>query len=207
VCFAGEIVKRLQQVTGARIQIPRGDDGPGIDVRDVTVSGRPEQCEFARAEIEAIINARGMGPIDPMQIGSGSGYGGGGPPPQQGYGGGGGGYQQGPPQGYGGGGGYGGPPQHGGYGGPPPQQGGYGGYGQQPQHDPYGPPGVGPSHHQQGPPPQQQHHQAPPPQQEVDAPVPPTDPAAFEGWWGTLSLPQQQAYYKKYYPEMLAQLQ
>lgn len=211
-------MKRLQTVTGARIQFSRDDGG---EFRDVIVSGRPDQCDFAKAEIEAIINARSMGPIDPSQIGSSRGYGG--PPPQQQQYGGAGEYQQGPPQGYGGPpqGGYGGPPpqqqqpmggyggpqqgyggpppqqqqpQQGGYGGPPPQQGVYG----QPQHDPYGgPPGAVLG----GAPP------SAPPSVEVEAPVPPTDPAAFEGWWSTLVLAQQQAYYKKYYPEMLQQLQ
>jgi far upstream element-binding protein len=197
----GEIVKRLQTISGARIQIARDD---GLEMRDVIVSGRPDQCETAKREIEQIINvkASGGGIVDPRQIGGGGGYGG---PPGGGYGG--------PPHG-----GYGGPPQHGGYGGPP--QGGYGGggYGGPPQqHGGYGGPPSSYPPQQQGPPYGADPYAAPPgvaphvpppvPGGGVEAPTPPSDPGAFEGWWSTLSLPQQQAYYKKYYPEMLSQIQ
>jgi len=224
----GEIVKRLQTVTGARIQISRGDEHS--DMRDVIVSGRPEQCDMAKAEIEAILRQKETGgpPIDARQIGGGGG-GGYGPP----YGGGryGGGPYGGPPgpygpPGHGGGygGGYGGYPPQGsphGYGQPhgyPPQQSPYGGYPphQQPYaaaSDAYGsapPPGAGTAPATAAASTAPGASSAAPSSSggaEVDAPVPPSDPAAFADWWSTLTLPQQQAYYKKYYPEMLANIQ
>jgi hypothetical protein len=216
----GEIVKRMQQITGARINVSRDEGG---DFRDVIVSGRPEQCEKARIEIEQLVRTREAsgGPIDPRQIGSSSqsrsaclcfccivpaprsltfavllmfcpfsAY----------------------------------PPEQGGYGrGPPP-----GSYGQQPQQ--YGPPSGYSSGYSQGPPQSQyggppQHSGAPqhyqpqgppgyggapgygaPAAAEEEAPVPPSDPNEFSQWWPTLSIPQQLAYYKKYNPEMLSQL-
>lgn len=70
----GEVVKRVQQVSGARVQISRDE---GQEYRAVILSGRPDQCEFAKREIENIIEvkASGGGVVDPNTIGASAGGG------------------------------------------------------------------------------------------------------------------------------------
>lgn len=68
----GEIVKTLQKITGTRIQISRDEGG---DSRDVIISGRPEQCDQAKIEIEQLVRQKevGGGIVDPRQLGGGGG--------------------------------------------------------------------------------------------------------------------------------------
>ena len=218
---AGETIKRLQQMTNARIQIDRNQDA---EEREITISGGADEVERARVEVEELIRQKQSG-------------GGMVPPP--------GGYGSGPPPAYG----RGPPPAPYGY--PPPAPYGYppyDPYGPPPGYPPYGyypPPGAEayppPGAYAQPPPGasadngQYPPQSAPPPAQPAESadpsaaasspssapasapspssaaaavslPTPPTDQAQFAAYWAGLSYDQQQEYYRQYYPEMLAQI-
>lgn len=120
----GEVIKRLQALTGARIQISKEDDEAD---REIVLVGRPDQTAYAKEEIERLLREKETSGGPP-----GGGRGGRhsfGPPGHYGR-------PHGPPHGFG----QGGYPPYG-----PPGYGGAGGYGP-PGYGPpgYGPPGYGP---------------------------------------------------------------
>ena len=213
---AGETIKRLQQMTNARIQIDRNQDA---EEREITISGGVEEVERARVEVDELIRQKqsGGGMVPPP-----GGYG---APPA---------YGRGPPPAP-----YGHYPPPAGYGYPP-----YDPYAP-PGYPPYGyyPPPADYAAAYAQPPPAADNGQyaaqsAPPPTQPAETaesgaaapissptastapagatapagssavvlPTPPTDQAQFAAYWAGLSYEQQQEYYRQYYPEMLAQI-
>ena len=216
---AGETIKRLQQMTNARIQIDRNQDA---EEREITISGGVDDVERARVEVDELIRQKqsGGGMVPPP-----GGYG----PPAA--------YGRAPPAPYG----HYPPPTAYGY---PPYDPyappGYPPYGYYPPSADYAAAGYA------QPPPgadngQYAAHSAPPPAQPTDAtdpasaatvsspssasnqpqpaaatvpagsaavalPTPPTDQTLFAAYWAGLSYEQQQEYYRQYYPEMLTQI-
>ena len=55
---AGETIKRLQQMTGARIQIDRNENKPE---REITISGGAEEVERARVEVDDLVRQKASG--------------------------------------------------------------------------------------------------------------------------------------------------
>ena len=211
---AGETIKRLQQMTGARIQIDRNENKPE---REVTISGTPEEVERARLEVDDLVRqkASGVAHVPPPTAPVGSygrapaGY----PPYGAPYG-----YDPynpyGPPAGYPpySGGGY--PPAGpgaeygaGGYGAPPGGQ--YGQQQQQPAHDEGGRHGEQAAQSGDG-----RGHEATGAStagagssSAVTLPDPPSDEAQFAVYWAGLNPEQQAEYYRRFYPDLLAQVQ
>ena len=211
----GETIKRLQQMTNARIQIDRNQDA---EEREITISGGVEEVERARVEVDELIRQKqsGGGMVPPP-----GGYGppaayGRGPPAPYGH------YP--PPAAYG----Y---PAFDPYAQPPP---GYPPYGYYPPPADYAaayaqPPPTGDNGQyavQSAPPPAQPNDgtestatapspasstqlstaTAPAGSAAVVLPTPPTDQTLFATYWAGLTYEQQQEYYRQYYPEMLTQI-
>lgn len=52
----GEMIKKIQSSTGAKLQFEQGrDDGPGD--RKCILTGKPEQCEDAREKVMELIDS------------------------------------------------------------------------------------------------------------------------------------------------------
>lgn len=229
----GETIRRVQQATGAKIQLDRNDTGKAE--RELTIIGDSEQVERARTEVEELIREKQQG-------GGGGGHGGPGYPRYSTSGA--------PPTSadaaygvppYGVAPGYGYPPAYPPHGYYPPAGDYYGGHYQQPGHPQQGYGGAdyyqqqtlrqgglkdGSTSSRSSPQLQREQKSSPiastnsnataaAPQSgsgevaatgSVTLPTPPQDEAAFTVYWAGLSYDQQQEYYRLYYPEMLSQL-